>query len=127
MTTPEPIYKTDALIAEIRKKLPPAIKVYRREEVPAELHYRDGRSIPPILLLAEDHWTIEEKSRWSVAWARTRSSTSEDSSSARKPTCPRFTPRTVTSRGSAHSAARSVRLPRMRSVASGFVLPQTRS
>lgn len=72
---PNPGVDTDALIAEIRKKLPPAIKVYRREEVPAELHYRDGRSIPPILLLAEDHWTIEEKSRWTAAWARTSRAT----------------------------------------------------
>lgn len=72
---PNPGVDVDALIAAIRAKLPPAIKLYRREEVPARLHYSDGRSIPPILLIAEDHWTIEEKSRWSLSWARTSKGT----------------------------------------------------
>lgn len=59
-----------ALVASIRAKAPPQLKAYLREEVPAQLHYRTGASIPPILLLADDHWSIEERGRWSLSWAR---------------------------------------------------------
>jgi predicted AlkP superfamily pyrophosphatase or phosphodiesterase len=64
-----------ALVAGIRAKAPPQIKVYLREQMPAHLHYREGESIPPILLLADDHWSIEEKSRWSLSWARNSKAT----------------------------------------------------
>jgi predicted AlkP superfamily pyrophosphatase or phosphodiesterase len=59
-----------ALIAGIRAKAPPQIKVYRREEMPERLHYGRGDSIPPILLIADDHWQVEQRSRWSLSWAR---------------------------------------------------------
>lgn len=58
------------LVAGIRDKAPPQIKVYLREEMPARLHYGKGDSIPPILLLADDHWSVEERGRWSLSWAR---------------------------------------------------------
>ena len=67
---PKPGVDVAALVAHIRAKAPPAIKVYRREDVPARLHYSRGESIPPILLIADDHWTIEERSRWTLTWAR---------------------------------------------------------
>ena len=72
---PNPGVDAKALVAEIRQKLPPSVKVYLREETPEYLHYRDGRSIPPILLLADDHWTVEERSRWSPKWAATSRAT----------------------------------------------------
>jgi predicted AlkP superfamily pyrophosphatase or phosphodiesterase len=59
-----------ALVAGIRAKAPPQIKVYLREEMPARFHYNAGDSIPPILLLADDHWSVEERGRWSLSWAR---------------------------------------------------------
>ncbi|HRG54442.1 MAG TPA: alkaline phosphatase family protein, partial [Lacunisphaera sp.] len=67
---PKPGVDVAALVAHIRAKAPPAIKVYRREDVPARLHYSRGESIPPIMLIADDHWTIEERSRWTITWAR---------------------------------------------------------
>jgi predicted AlkP superfamily pyrophosphatase or phosphodiesterase len=67
---PNPGVDVDALVAGIRAKLPPSIKVYRREDVPARLHYNTGDLIPPVLLLADDHWTLEQRSRWSVVWSR---------------------------------------------------------
>jgi len=67
---PKPGVDVAALVAGIRAKAPPQIKVYRREDVPARLHYNTGDFIPPVLLFADDHWTIEERSRWSLAWSR---------------------------------------------------------
>jgi len=67
---PNPGVDVDALVAGIRAKAPPSIKVYRREDVPARLHYNTGDLIPPVLLLADDHWTLEQRSRWSVVWSR---------------------------------------------------------
>lgn len=66
---PKPGVDVDALLAGIRAKAPPQIQVYRREDMPARLHYSQGDSIPPILLLADDHWSVEERRRWSPAWA----------------------------------------------------------
>ena len=66
---PNPGVDVAALVAGIRAKAPASIKVYLREEVPARLHYSQGASIPPILLIADDHWSVEEKSRWTRAFA----------------------------------------------------------
>jgi predicted AlkP superfamily pyrophosphatase or phosphodiesterase len=68
---PKPGVDVDALVAGIRAKAPPQVKVYRREEMPAQLHYSTGDLIPPVLLLLDDHWLIEERARWSATWART--------------------------------------------------------
>jgi predicted AlkP superfamily pyrophosphatase or phosphodiesterase len=68
---PNPGVDVAALVAGIRAKVPPSIKVYLREEVPARLHYSQGTSIPPVLLIADDHWSVEEKSHWAPALANT--------------------------------------------------------
>jgi predicted AlkP superfamily pyrophosphatase or phosphodiesterase len=57
-----------ALAASIRAKAPPQVQVYLREEVPAQLHYRQHPRIPPVVLIAQDRWVIESK----VSWARLR-------------------------------------------------------
>jgi len=36
----------------------PALTVYRREDLPASLHYADNPRIPPIVALADDGWAI---------------------------------------------------------------------
>jgi predicted AlkP superfamily pyrophosphatase or phosphodiesterase len=59
-----------ALVASIRTKLPPQIKVYRREEMPENLHYRQGDRIPPVLLLAEAGWCVEQKAGWPALKSR---------------------------------------------------------
>lgn len=50
----------------------PALAVYKRHEVPAELHYRDNRRIPPIIGLAEDGWTITSHARLAATRATGR-------------------------------------------------------
>ena len=40
-----------------------SLAVYRREEVPARLHYRDNPRIPPIIGLADDGWMITSHQR----------------------------------------------------------------
>lgn len=35
-----------------------SLAIYKREETPAHLHYRDNQRIPPIIGLAEDGWTV---------------------------------------------------------------------
>jgi len=41
----------------------PALAVYKREELPAHLHYRSHPRIPPIVGLADDGWTITSRQR----------------------------------------------------------------
>lgn len=52
------------LVASIRAKNVAHLQVYLREEVPAHLHYRDNPRIPPVVLIADDHWNIESKLGW---------------------------------------------------------------
>jgi predicted AlkP superfamily pyrophosphatase or phosphodiesterase len=58
------------LAAGIRAKAPPQLQVYLREEVPANLHYRANPRIPPVVLIADDHWNIESKVGWPALRAR---------------------------------------------------------
>jgi predicted AlkP superfamily pyrophosphatase or phosphodiesterase len=41
----------------------PSLAVYKRDEVPASLHYRDNPRIPPIIGLADDGWMITSHQR----------------------------------------------------------------
>jgi predicted AlkP superfamily pyrophosphatase or phosphodiesterase len=61
-----PIDGTDprVLAERIRAKAPPQLQVFLREDVPAHLHYNHGDRIPPVVLLADLHWTIEERTGW---------------------------------------------------------------
>lgn len=52
------------LVAAIRARAPAHLQVYRREEVPTRLHYRDNPRIPPVVLIADNHWNIESKAGW---------------------------------------------------------------
>lgn len=52
------------LVASIRAKKPAHLQVYLREEVPARLHYRANDRIPPVVLIADDHWNFESKVGW---------------------------------------------------------------
>ncbi len=61
---PNPGVDLAALVAGIRAKAPPQVRVYLREEMPARLHYDAGDRIPPVLLLMDDHWSIEQKTGW---------------------------------------------------------------
>ncbi len=62
---PKPGTVTPAeLAASIRTKAPPQLQVYLREEVPEHFHYRDNPRIPPIVLIADDHWNIESRIGW---------------------------------------------------------------
>jgi predicted AlkP superfamily pyrophosphatase or phosphodiesterase len=47
----------DAIYAALKGKHA-SLAIYKREETPAHLHYRNNQRIPPILGLAEDGWTI---------------------------------------------------------------------
>lgn len=52
------------LAARIRARAPPQLQVYVREEVPERYHYRHNPRIPPVVLIADDHWNIESKIGW---------------------------------------------------------------
>jgi len=52
------------LVASIRARNPAHIQVYLREEVPERLHYRNNPRIPPVVIMADDHWNIESKAGW---------------------------------------------------------------
>ncbi len=63
---PKPGVDAAALVATIRAKAPPQVQVYLREEMPARFHYRAGERIPPILLLTDIGWNLEQKAGWPV-------------------------------------------------------------
>jgi predicted AlkP superfamily pyrophosphatase or phosphodiesterase len=50
----------------------PAMTVYRREEMPARLHYRDNPRIQPVIALAGEGWEITSRQRWANDLARHR-------------------------------------------------------
>ena len=52
------------LVARIRAKKIPHLQVWLREEVPARFHYDTGDRIPPVVLIADEHWNIESKLGW---------------------------------------------------------------
>lgn len=39
----------------------PRLAVYRKEDVPAELHFREHPRIPPVIAIADDGWTITSR------------------------------------------------------------------
>ncbi|WP_415908882.1 ectonucleotide pyrophosphatase/phosphodiesterase [Oleiharenicola sp. Vm1] len=53
-----------ALAASIRAKAPPQLHVYLREEMPERFHYRRNPRIPDVMLVMDDHWSIESKVGW---------------------------------------------------------------
>lgn len=67
---PKPGVDMDGLVASIRSKAPATVQVYRREELPERLHYRHGERIPPIMLLVDDGWSLEQKAGWPAQRAR---------------------------------------------------------
>jgi predicted AlkP superfamily pyrophosphatase or phosphodiesterase len=52
----------DAIYRALKDKHP-ALAIYRREEIPERLHYRNNTRIPPIIGLAGDGWTITSHAR----------------------------------------------------------------
>jgi predicted AlkP superfamily pyrophosphatase or phosphodiesterase len=44
----------------------PALSVFERAQVPADLHYRDNARIAPIVALADDGWTITSHERFAA-------------------------------------------------------------
>lgn len=61
---------TDAIIAKLGKA--PHMKVYRKEDVPARLHYNDSDRIPPIVAIADPGWTITSHKRFTEKKKPTR-------------------------------------------------------
>jgi predicted AlkP superfamily pyrophosphatase or phosphodiesterase len=50
----------------------PAMTVYKREEMPLRLHYRDNPRIQPIVAVADAGWEITSRQRWANDQARHR-------------------------------------------------------
>jgi predicted AlkP superfamily pyrophosphatase or phosphodiesterase len=67
---PKPGVDARALVAGMRTKAPPTVRVFLREEMPARLHYDRGNRIPPILVLADTGWCVEQKTGWPALRAR---------------------------------------------------------
>jgi predicted AlkP superfamily pyrophosphatase or phosphodiesterase len=52
----------DAIYRALKGKHP-SLAIYKREDVPAHLHYRDNARIPPVIGLADDGWMITSHQR----------------------------------------------------------------
>jgi len=50
----------DAIVAALRGKHP-RLTVYKREEMPAHLHYRTHHRIPPVIAMVDDGWTLASR------------------------------------------------------------------
>jgi predicted AlkP superfamily pyrophosphatase or phosphodiesterase len=62
---------TDAVYRALKNKHP-SLAVYKREQLPRRLHYRDNPRIPPIVGLADDGWTITSHKRFADDAAKGR-------------------------------------------------------
>lgn len=51
--------QTDAVVAAINTL--DHVRAYRKEDLPARLHHADHRRIPPVVLLADDGWTVTSR------------------------------------------------------------------
>ena len=56
---PGPGRDPDALVARISAL--PHLTAYRKEDLPARLHYADNPRIPPVVVLADDCWTASSR------------------------------------------------------------------
>lgn len=62
---PKPGVDVGALVASIRAKAPPQVRVYGPDDRPAHLHYGTANPrVPPILFVMEDGWCLEQKVGW---------------------------------------------------------------
>jgi predicted AlkP superfamily pyrophosphatase or phosphodiesterase/heat shock protein HslJ len=61
----------DAVYEQLKNRHP-ALAVYRRDEIPGTLHYRDNPRIPPIVGIADEGWTIMTRDRFAVERASGR-------------------------------------------------------
>lgn len=52
------------LVAAIRPRLPPHVKVYLRENIPARFHYSHSNRIAPVVLIADQPWMLEPRKNW---------------------------------------------------------------
>jgi predicted AlkP superfamily pyrophosphatase or phosphodiesterase len=57
--------KLDSVFAKLKGRNP-HLQVYRRAEVPARLHYSRNRRITPLVLIADDGWTITTRARFAA-------------------------------------------------------------
>lgn len=62
----------DALYESLKGRHP-ALAIYRRDEVPAHLHYRDNARIPPVIGVVDDGWRITSRERFARDRAAGRS------------------------------------------------------
>jgi predicted AlkP superfamily pyrophosphatase or phosphodiesterase len=60
----------DEIVAALKDKHP-QMAIYRRDETPEHLHYRNNPRIPPVLALAGDGWTIAQRGQVD-GWAADR-------------------------------------------------------
>jgi predicted AlkP superfamily pyrophosphatase or phosphodiesterase len=63
---PRPSVTVDELVYQLRGRHP-HLTVYRREETPDRLHYRDHPRIAPVLALADEGWMITSHARAATA------------------------------------------------------------
>jgi predicted AlkP superfamily pyrophosphatase or phosphodiesterase len=57
-----PRERVEEVLAKLRAA--PHLTVYRREELPARLHYTDNARIPPIVALAEEGWYVTTRKKF---------------------------------------------------------------
>lgn len=60
----------DDIVMLLRDKHP-RMSVYKRSEMPEHLHYRDNPRIPPVIVLADDGWTLASRTQV-LSWAADR-------------------------------------------------------
>jgi predicted AlkP superfamily pyrophosphatase or phosphodiesterase len=56
--------RAGALHAALDAAAIPHVRAWRREGTPAHLHYRASGRIPPLLLMADEGWTVTTRARW---------------------------------------------------------------
>jgi predicted AlkP superfamily pyrophosphatase or phosphodiesterase len=54
----------------LRAKLPPQAKAYRKAEIPARWHYRDGERVAPIIVTPQEGWVLTTRKRFNEQQAK---------------------------------------------------------
>jgi len=53
--------KENEIYQNLKMKLPPQAKVFRKADLPARFHYSEGRRIPPLLVVPDEGWILTNR------------------------------------------------------------------
>ena len=56
--------RENEIYTTLKQKLPPTVKIYRKDELPARFHYTSSPRIPPLLVLPDEGLMVTNRERY---------------------------------------------------------------